>query len=312
MHPTMCATTEAGGNPLESDRALADVARQFAELRPRLFGIAYRMLGSVSDAEDILQDVWLKWQACDRDAVRDSVAFLSTVTTRLAINATQTARARRESYVGPWLPEPVDTTADPALGAERGEVLETAVLLVLEKLTPPERAAFVLREAFGYPYDRIAEVLQTREENARKLLSRARRHLTAERGKPVAPDRQRQLLTAFLSAARAGDFDQLESLFTVEVASYSDGDGVRGASRIPVLGRTRVARYVAAFAERFWAGTNIDWIDANGRASVLVTRDDVPVAWLSVGGSRDQIDRIFWVMNPAKLGHIAGAVRGTS
>jgi RNA polymerase sigma-70 factor (ECF subfamily) len=296
--------------PLGPDGGLDQVAEDFALVRPRLFGIAYRMLGSVADAEDIVQDVWVKWQAQDRDSVRDATAFLVTMTTRLAINATQTARARRETYVGPWLPEPVDTTADPALGAERGEALETAVLVLLENLSPSERAAFVLREAFDYPYARIAEVLQTKVSNARKLLSRARQAIAAERRNSVDATRQRTLLSAFLSAAQAGDFDDLESLFAAEVASYSDGGGaVRGASRIPVFGRTRVAKYVVAFAVRFWAGVRVDWVDANGRPSVLITRDGVPVAWLTVSGTGDGIDRIYWVMNPAKLERIATAVR---
>src|SRR5690349_7489683 len=139
----------------ELDRAATD----FARIQPRLFGIAYRMLGSAAEAEDIVQDVWLRWQAYDRETVIDPPGFLATTTTRLAINATQSARTRRETYVGPWLPEPVDTSADPALGAERGEALEVAVLMLLEKLTPTERAAYVLRQAFDYPYEQIAEII---------------------------------------------------------------------------------------------------------------------------------------------------------
>jgi RNA polymerase sigma-70 factor, ECF subfamily len=292
------------------DGGLTQVADEFAEVRPRLFGIAYRMLGSIADAEDIVQDVWVKWQGHDRASVRDATGFLVTMTTRLAINATQTARARRETYVGPWLPEPVDTTADPALGAERGEALESAVLVLLEKLTPTERAAFVLREAFDYPYHCIAAVLQTGESNARKLLSRARRAVAAQRQRSVDAAHQRRLLAAFLDAAQGGDFDELESLFAADVASYTDGGGaVRDASRIPVFGRARVAKYVAAFATRFWAGVRVDWIDANGRSSVLGTRDGTPVVWLTVTGTGEGIDRIHWVMNPAKLERIAAAVR---
>jgi RNA polymerase sigma-70 factor, ECF subfamily len=300
----------AGCAPPVPGGGLDEWAADFAQVRPRLFGIAYRMLGSVVDAEDIVQDVWVKWQVYDRASVRDATAFLVTMTTRLAINATQTARARRETYVGPWLPEPVDTSADPELGAERGEALEIAVLVMLEKLSPTERAAFVLREAFDYSYDRIAEVLQTKESTARKLLSRARQHIAAERRKPVDATHQRRLLSAFLRAAQAGDFDELESLFAADVASYTDGGGsVRGASRIPVFGRTRVAKYVTAFATRFWVGVRVDLVDANGRSSLLVTRDGVPTAWLTVRGTGDGIDRIYWVMNPAKLERIATAVR---
>src|SRR3954451_11209788 len=168
------------GNPAQT-KDLDAAAETFAAVRPRLFGIAYRMLGTVADAEDIVQDTWERWQGADRASVREPAAFLATTTTRLAINQAQSARVRRETYVGPWLPEPVDTSADPALGAERGEALESAVLVLLEKLTPTERAAFVLREAFDYPYDRIAEVLQTGESNARKLLSRARQAVVAQR-----------------------------------------------------------------------------------------------------------------------------------
>jgi RNA polymerase sigma-70 factor (ECF subfamily) len=283
---------------------------EFAQVRPRLFGIAYRMLGNVADAEDIVQDAWVKWQAYDRADVRDSAAFLVTMTTRLAINATQTARARRETYVGPWLPEPVDTSADPALGAERGEALETAVLVLLEKLSATERAAFVLREAFDYPYGRLAEVLGTTETSARKLVSRARQHIAEERRKAVDAAEQRSLLSAFVRAAQAGDLDELEALFAEDVASYTDGGGaVRNASRIPVSGRSRVAKYLAAFAARFWAGVRVHWVEANGRPSVLVTRDGTPAVWLTVSSSAEGINRIYWVMNPAKLERIASAAR---
>jgi RNA polymerase sigma-70 factor (ECF subfamily) len=281
---------------------LDGVLTEFTQVRPRLFGIAYRMLGSVADAEDILQDAWVKWQAYDRATVRDSAAFLVTMTTRLAINATQTARARRESYVGPWLPEPIDTSADPLLGAERAEALEVAVLVLLEKLSPTERAAFVLREAFDYPYGRVADVLGTTEVSARKLVSRARRHIAEQRRKSVGVDEQRSLLTAFVRAAQAGDFDELEALFAEDVASYTDGGGVvRNASRIPVFGRVRVAKFISAFAPRFWSPMRVESIEANGQPSVLVTRDGAAAVWLTVSSSEEGIDRIYWVMNPAKL-----------
>ncbi len=136
---------------------LNDAAEIFTAVRPRLFGVAYRMLGGVADAEDIVQDVWLRWQTCDRGAVRDATAFLMTATTRLCINTLQSAHARRETHAGPWLPEPVDTGADPALDAERAEALKFATSMLLEKLPPAERAAYILREAFDYPYELIAQ-----------------------------------------------------------------------------------------------------------------------------------------------------------
>src|ERR1700743_2138131 len=157
----------------------------FLGTRSRLFGIAYRMLGTVAEAEDAVQETWVRWQNADRADVLDPVAYLVSVTTRIAINISQLAHSRRETYVGPWLPEPVDTSADPTLGAERGEALELAVLLLLEKLPPAERAAYVLREAFDYSYSEIANMLQITEVNTRQLFTRARKHIADERRTPA-------------------------------------------------------------------------------------------------------------------------------
>ncbi|GAA3952528.1 RNA polymerase sigma-70 factor [Actinomadura viridis] len=296
--------------PAAGETGLDQAAAEFARVRPRLFGIAYRVLGSSADAEDIVQEVWVRWQGYDRGKVQDPPAFLATTATRLSINVARSARSRRETYIGPWLPEPVDTSADPALGAERGEALELAVLLLLERLPPTERAAYVLREAFDYPYSQIADIVQVEEANARQLVSRARKHIAAERHASVGAAQQGRLLKAFLAAAQSGDLATLEELFAADVVSYSDGDGVRGASRIPVAGRVRVARYVAAFATRFWAGTSLTWVEANGQASVLVSRDGVVTALVTVGATAEGIDRLMWVMNPDKLSGISPAPPG--
>jgi RNA polymerase sigma-70 factor (ECF subfamily) len=184
----------------------------FMSVRPRLFGIAYRMLGSAADAEDLLQDVWVRWQAADRSLVRDPAAFLATTTTRLAINVMQSARSRRETCVGPWLPEPVDASADPGLGAERGEGLEAGILLLLEKLSPMERAAYVLREAFDYAYRDLANVLRLEEANARQVVTRARQHVATGRRMPASSTEQRRLLGAFIAAGQNGDVAGLEGL----------------------------------------------------------------------------------------------------
>jgi len=189
----------------------------FAAARPRLFGIAYRMTGSVADAEDLVQEVWLRWQLADRAAVLNPEAYLATAITRLAINESQTARARRETYVGPWLPEPVDTSADPQVGAEQGAVLELAVLMLLEKLTPTERAAYVLREAFDYPYRHVGAVLGLSEVNARQLVTRARRGLGRRHRRPVDASQHRRLLDAFVRAARSGDVATLEQLLVADL-----------------------------------------------------------------------------------------------
>ncbi|WP_159803260.1 sigma-70 family RNA polymerase sigma factor [Arthrobacter zhaoguopingii] len=189
----------------------------FEAVRPRLFGIAYRMLGSAAEAEDVVQDTWIRWQSTDRAVVRHPPAFLATTATRLAINVAASARLRRETYIGPWLPEPVDTTCDPALGAEQTESLGFAVLLMLEELSPTERAAYILREAFDYPYGQIAQILNLKEANARQLVSRARKHLTPERLSSTGSTgstEQQSLLTAFLNAARTGNLGALEDLLT--------------------------------------------------------------------------------------------------
>ncbi|MFJ6070947.1 RNA polymerase sigma-70 factor [Streptomyces sp. NPDC093065] len=290
--------------------ALEKATEDFVASRPRLFGIAYRVLGSTVEAEDILQEAWMRWQKADRSRVVEPAAFLATMTTRLAINTAQSARVRRETYVGPWLPEPVDTSADPQMGAERAEAVELAVLHLLEKLNPVERAAYVLREAFDYPYGQIAEILETSQANTRQLVSRARKHLAAERGERVSRSAHQRLLEVFLAAARTGDLRALEDVLAQDVVSYSDGGGVRGASKIPVFGRTRVARYLVAFAPRFWPQAQVRWVEANGRPAVLVHFGEDPVALLSVDVSAEGIDRIMWVMNPAKLAPYVASLTG--
>jgi RNA polymerase sigma-70 factor (ECF subfamily) len=294
--------------PADSPAAdLDDAASLFAAVRGRLFGIAYRMLGSATEAEDVVQEAWLRWQGYDRSTVRDPAAFLATTTTRLAINVATSARARREAYVGPWLPEPVDTSADPALGAERAEALELAVLVLLEKLSPTERAAYVLREAFAYPYREIADILGLQEAGARQLVTRARKHLREERRASVTSLEQRRLLKAFLAAARSGDVAALEELFAADVVSYSDGGGVVRASRVPVVGRMRVARFVAAFASRFWSDVTVTWAQANGQPAVLLTRNGALAGVLTVTGSDSGIDQLMWHLNPGKLTGMAVA-----
>lgn len=203
------------GIPSQTDDGLA----AFLSVRPRLFGIAYRMLGSAAEAEDIVQDAWVRWQTTDRSLVRNTAAFLATTTTRLAINVMQSARLRRETCVGPWLPEPVDTSGDPGLGAERGEALSFGVLLLLEKLTPTERAAYVLREAFDYAYRDIANVLRLAEANARQVVTRARQHVADGRRRPANSIERRRLLEAFTAAAENGDVAGLEGLFASDVVS---------------------------------------------------------------------------------------------
>jgi len=189
-------------------------AASFHAVRQRLFGVAYRMLGNVAEADEVVQDTWIRWQRADRSRVRDAPAFLTMATARLALNAAQSARARRETVGTPDLPEPVDTEAGPALQAARSDELALAVSILLERLSPSERAAFVLREAFDYPYRDVSKVLGVSEENARQLVTRARSRLARRHRRPVAVVEQRQLFEALSAAAREGDLARLERVLT--------------------------------------------------------------------------------------------------
>jgi RNA polymerase sigma-70 factor (TIGR02957 family) len=288
--------TEAGG-----PKDLDEVAAVFTSVRPRLFGIAYRMLSSATEAEDLLQEVWLRWQTCDRSVVLNPAAFLATTTTRLAINALQSARVRRETYIGPWLPEPVDTGADPYLGAERGEALQFATLMLMEKLNPHERAAYVLREAFDYPYAQIADILQASEPAVRQLVSRGRKHVTGERRTPVSRSAQRELLTTFIAAARSGDMAALERLLAADVASYSDGNGAHRVARQPVVGAVRVTKLLTAISGYFWDDKDVRWVQTNGQTSAVLTINGTVYGVLTVGASSEGIDHVLWMVNPEKF-----------
>ncbi|MGY1813523.1 RNA polymerase sigma-70 factor [Blastococcus sp. SYSU D00820] len=288
-----------------SSTAATDV---FEELRPRLFGIAYRMLGSATDAEDVLQDAWLRWQAVDAERVADPGAFLATVVTNLCLTALTSARARREVYVGPWLPEPVVTGVGgehelgPLEDAVQRESVSFAVLLLLERLSPAERAAYVLREAFAYSAREVAGLLGTTEANVRQLHARARRHVAAAPAREVDPGRVREMLTRFLLAAREGDVPALEELLAADVVSRSDGGGVVSAARRPVQGRSAVARYVAGLVARFSAGLVPHPVEVNGGPAVAFTAGGELRAVLVPATDGEHITGLDMVLAPAKLG----------
>ena len=295
---------EPGGAEFEA-AGLDAAAAVFTEVRPQLFGIVYRMLGSVVEAEDVLQDAWIRWHTTDRSVVRNPHAFLTTTTTRLAINVLHSARVRRETYTGPWLPEPVDTTHDPALGAEHAEALDVAVLVLLERLTPTERAAYVLREAFEYAYADIADIVQLSQAAARQLVSRARKHIATGRRSTVLADKRRALLEAFVAAARAGDLTGLERLFAEDVVSRADSGGVvRPAARVPVVGRRKVARLLRAYAPTFWADVAVGPLEVNGHAALAMTRHDELFCVLSLTASEHGVHELLWQMNPVKLAQV--------
>ncbi|GGQ46687.1 RNA polymerase sigma-70 factor (ECF subfamily) [Actinomadura coerulea] len=208
----------------ERDRAgsLDRAAAAFVEVRGRLFGIAHRTLADPAEAEDVVQETWLRWQRTERSEIGNPAAFLALITTRLALNIARSARVRSVTPLGAGLPEPVDPGADPAVGVEREEALGHALLMLVEKLTPAQRAAYVLREAFVYPYERIAEIIQVSPVCVRQLVSRGRRHLGTARHEPIGAGEHRRLLAAFLDAARKGNLVVLEELLAADVAGASD------------------------------------------------------------------------------------------
>jgi RNA polymerase sigma-70 factor, ECF subfamily len=220
---------------MSSTAVSAADAASFQQVRPRLFGIAYRVLGSATDADDVVQDAWIRWHRTNRTDVRDTASFLATTTTRLAINVIQSAHARRETHIEPQLIDRVDTQADPFLDAQRDEALELAAGALLEKLSPAERAVYVLREAFDYPYRKVSEVLPLSEANARQLVTRARRRLAGDDRHPIDPRQRRRFLDAFLVAAKTGELAALEQLLTADMArGHATADSIKEGSRVRV------------------------------------------------------------------------------
>ncbi|MFD8308971.1 RNA polymerase sigma-70 factor [Streptomyces sp. NPDC059690] len=280
-------------------------AEEFELHRPRLFGLAYRMLGSAEEAEDTVQDAYLRFSGADRAGIEHPAAWLAKVVTNLCLNRLTSARARRERYVGPWLPEPV-VTSDGALGplesAEQREAVSMAMLVLLERLTPTERAVYVLREAFGYGHREIAGVLNVTEANCRQLYRRAVRRVGEDRSRfePV-PERQAELVASFLSAARDGDLAGLEKLLTADVTWSSDGGGKVSAARRPVEGRDKVARLAVGGAERFATGLRYTPTEVNGEYGLAAWAGDVLAGVVAFEVRDGLIAHLRVVVNPDKL-----------
>jgi RNA polymerase sigma-70 factor (ECF subfamily) len=224
----------------------------FEVCRPRLLGIAYGLLGELTEAEDVVQDAWLRWDGADRDAVRNAEPFLVTVTSRLALDRLRSARARREVYVGPWLPEPLVTDPEtPETRAIEAERLNLALLGALERLNPVERAVLVLRDAFDLEYAEIADVLEKTPANVRQIAKRAREHAgDSSRRRDVSEEEQERLATAFLTAAVAGDVDQIRDLLAADAIMYTDGGGVVTAARKPIYGADKISRFLVGIQRK--------------------------------------------------------------
>lgn len=283
-----------------------DGSAQFLEQRPRLLGIAYRLLGSIWDAEDVVADAMIRWLRTDRSEVREPAAYLTTVVSRLALDQLRSARVARDSYRGPWLPEPVvadEASLDPLDTLVKRETLSLATLRLMEELTPPERAVFVLREAFDVPYAQIAEILDVSEANARQLLHRAQRHLDEGHRRTEADESEhRELLERFLGAIEDGELGELEELLAADVVAYTDGGGKVSAAGLPVIGREKVIRFIGNLVRRF-GPTVVERLEVNGEPGIrmLMAGDDTVVA-LQVRDGR--IQSILTVRNPDKLAYL--------
>ncbi len=292
----------------DGEVATDTVTDLFEEHRPVLTGVAYRMLGRVADAEDVVQDAWLRWSAADRDDVQQPRAYLVRITTRLAIDRLRQLQSRREAYVGPWLPEPLvtdfgHTVPDTAERAVLAESVSFAVLVVLESLSPLERAVFVLREAFGFPFAEIATALDRSEAAVRQLAGRARRHV--EERKPrfdVDPDERRALTERFLAAASGGDLDSLMSLLAPDVRLVGDSGGKAKAPLRVIETADKVGRFLAGAAQKGVAAVvDYRFVELNGAPALLVLADGRPDSVFQLEVVDGRIQCIYIVRNPDKL-----------
>jgi RNA polymerase sigma-70 factor, ECF subfamily len=281
-------------------------AAEFASARPFLFSIAYRMLGSVMDAEDLVQDAYLRWQEAPEAELRSPRAYLATIVTRLAINQLQSARTKRETYVGTWLPEPLVTgdAPDPSTALELSESLSMAFLVLLERLSPVERAVFLLHEVFDFEYAEIARIVEKTEANCRQLLARAKKRVGAPRARFEAdPDQARRLVQRFTEATFAGDMDGLLAVLEEDITLWADGGGkVPGAALKPVRGARSVGRFALGIMGRVVPATSIVRpAEINGQPGFIAYVSGRPLAALIFDVRDGRIHSIHAVGNPDKL-----------
>jgi RNA polymerase sigma-70 factor (TIGR02957 family) len=293
---------------------VTDTPDVFDRHRRLLFTVAYQMLGSVADAEDVVQETWLRWSAADRSDVADAKAYLVRITSRLALDRLGSARARRETYVGPWLPEPLLTgaapvasgpqAADPEDAAELGEQVSLALLVVLETLSPAERAVFVLREAFGMSVAEVAAALGRTEAAVRQMAHRAQEHVRARQPR-FDTDRtaQREVTERFLAAAVTGDVESLLAAMAPDVVLVADGGGRVTAARRPIVGADKVARFLAAVGPQGTdlPGLRVEVAEINGAPAVVAWTDDGPFMALQLVLANGLVEQVLYVANPEKL-----------
>jgi RNA polymerase sigma-70 factor (ECF subfamily) len=277
----------------------------FNEHRRLLFSLAYRMLGSVADAEDMVQEAFLRWQAAPEEEIKAPKAYLSTIVTNLCINYLTSARRKREEYVGPWLPEPLitDESQDPMRNIQMADSLSMAFMVLLESLTPTERACFLLREVFDYEYEEIARIVGKAEANCRQMVSRARLHIRERRPRfDVSSEMQTRLTAQFMQACASGDLQGLMSLLAEDATLMSDGGGRVTAARKPIHGADHIARFLTGLIKKAGPGRlHIRPTLVNGQPGFITYWDDRLVNVLSLDIADNQIRAVYIVVNPDKL-----------
>jgi RNA polymerase sigma-70 factor (TIGR02957 family) len=291
--------------PLVRNGRMDSATEAFIAHRNLLFTVAYEMLGSAADAEDVLQETWLRWAGVDLDAVRDQRAYLIRITTRQALSRLRTLRRRKESYVGPWLPEPLLTAPDVAEDVELAESVSMAMLLVLETLTPTERAVFVLREVFDLEYDEIAEAVDKSPPAVRQVAHRARAHVAARRPRGVVSAAEtRYALDAFQRAVETGDLQRLLDILAPDVVLLDDGGGVKQAVPRPIVGADKVARLLAIGLGRITAAVSLQPAQVNGYPALILRLDGEIDTVVAVRIDDGLITGLYGMRNPEKLSHM--------
>ena len=286
----------------------SDATDAFVAHRNLLFTVAYEMLGSAADAEDVLQETWLRWVDVDRGEVRDERAYLVRISTRLALNRMRTNARRRESYVGPWLPEPLLTSPDVAEDVELADSVSTAMLLVLETLTPTERAVFVLRDVFALPYDEIAAAVDKTPAAVRQIAHRARSHVDARRPREVVGGPERNaVIERFMAAIATGDLQSLMDVLAPDVVLITDGGGVKKAAPNPIKGVEKVLRFLIAVTPED-TDNRAEPVMVNGHLGLRLLLDDEldTIATMRIDGGR--VTGLYFVRNPHKLGRVDAEV----
>ncbi len=282
------------------------MSEQFERYRRLLFSIAYRMLGSAMEAEDIVQEAYLRYQSTPPESIQSHKAFLSTVVTRLCLDHLKSAQAQRESYIGPWLPEPVLTGEGAMLPSRDYDSISMAFLVLLENLTPLERAVFLLREVFEYEYAEIARIVGKEEAACRQLLSRAKKHIADNRPRfKASPEEQSRIIGRLLEAANAGDMQGLMNLLAEDITWWSDGGGKVPAARRPLHGREQVARFVMGLRRLAPEGIRVEIAEINGRPAIVMRyADGTPSFVIVFAVANGKIHRTWAIVNPDKLKHL--------